>query len=267
MTTVREWLFSSSLDSIDKSFMLEHVCGMDKAAQLIHDDRVLSSDEERKLNDIAKKRSEGVPLPYLLGTQEFFARPFLVNPSVLIPRSDTECLVEWLIEHLPKNALACDLGTGSGCIAATVALERPDLTVWASDLSESALAVAQANCKALGADVKLVQGSWLDPYPAELSFDAVISNPPYIERDDKHLDALRYEPRSALTDESDGLIAYRTILPQIKRKAPKVQLIAVEHGWNQGEAVRSIFEENGFKGSATFRDYGNNPRFTTWIKN
>ena len=229
--------------------MLEHVCGMDKAAQLIHDDRVLSSDEERKLNDIAKKRSEGVPLPYLLGTQEFFARPFLVNPSVLIPRSDTECLVEWLIEHLPKNALVCDLGTGSGCIAATVALERPDLTVWASDLSESALAVAQANCKALGADVKLVQGSWLDPYPAELSFD------------------LRYEPRSALTDESDGLIAYRTILPQIKRKAPKVQLIAVEHGWNQGEAVRSIFEENGFKGSATFRDYGNNPRFTTWIKN
>ena len=164
---------------------------------------------------------------------------------MLIPRSDTECLVEWLIEHLPKNALVCDLGTGSGCIAATVALERPDLTVWASDLSESALAVAQANCKALGADVKLVQGSWLDPYPAELSF----------------------EPRSALTDESDGLIAYRTILPQIKRKAPKVQLIAVEHGWNQGEAVRSIFEENGFKGSATFRDYGNNPRFTTWIKN
>ena len=77
MTTVREWLFSSSLDSIDKSFMLEHVCGMNKAAQLIHDDRVLSSDEERKLNDIAKKRSEGVPLPYLLGTQEFFARPFL----------------------------------------------------------------------------------------------------------------------------------------------------------------------------------------------
>lgn len=86
--------------------MLEHVCGMDKAAQLIHDDRVLSSDEERKLNDIAKKRSEGVPLPYLLGTQEFFARPFLVNPSVLIPRSDTECLVEWLIEHLPKTLLS-----------------------------------------------------------------------------------------------------------------------------------------------------------------
>ena len=180
MTTVREWLLSGSLDSIDKSFMLEHVCGMNKAAQLIHGDRVLSSDEERKLSGIAKKRSEGVPLPYLLGAQEFFGRPFLVNPSVLIPRPDTECLVEWLIEHLPKNALACDLGTGSGCIAATVALERPDLTVWASDLSESALAVAQANCKALGADVKLVQGSWLEPYPAELSFDAVISNPPYI---------------------------------------------------------------------------------------
>ena len=139
MTTVREWLLSSSLDSIDKSFILEHVCGMNKAAQLIHGDRVLSSDEANKLNDIAKKRSEGVPLPYLLGTQEFFGRPFLVNPSVLIPRPDTECLVEWLIEHLPKNGLVCDLGTGSGCIAATVALERPDLTVWASDISKSNL--------------------------------------------------------------------------------------------------------------------------------
>lgn len=106
MTTVREWLLSSSLDSIDKSFILEHVCGMNKAAQLIHGDRVLSSDEANKLNDIAKKRSEGVPLPYLLGTQEFFGRPFLVNPSVLIPRPDTECLVEWLIEHLPKTVLS-----------------------------------------------------------------------------------------------------------------------------------------------------------------
>ena len=266
MTTVREWLLSSSLDSIDKSFMLEQVCGMNKAAQLIHGDRVLTPEEENRLNDIANKRSEGVPLPYLLGTQEFFGRPFLVYPSVLIPRPDTECLVEWLIEHLPKNGLVCDLGTGSGCIAATVALERPDLTVWASDISKGALAVAQANCKALGADVKLVQGSWLDPYPAELSFDAVISNPPYIEGDDKHLDALRYEPRSALTDESDGLIAYRSILPQIKRKAPEVQVIAFEHGWNQEEAVQSIFEENGFKGASTFRDYGNNPRFTAWLK-
>ena len=185
---------------------------------------------------------------------------------MLIPRPDTECLVEWLIEHLPKNGLVCDLGTGSGCIAATVALERPDLTVWASDLSGSALNVAKANCKALGAEVKLVQGPWLDPYPTELSFDAVISNPPYIEGEDKHLDALRYEPRSALTDESDGLIAYRSILPQIKRKAPEVQVIAFEHGWNQGEAVRGIFEENGFKGASTFRDYGNNPRFTAWLK-
>ena len=266
MTTVREWLLSSSLDSIDKSFMLEQVCGMNKASQLIHGDRILSPDEENKLTDIANKRSEGVPLPYLLGTQEFFGRPFLVNPSVLIPRPDTECLVEWLIANLPDNALVCDLGTGSGCIAATLALERPDLTLWASDLSDKALKVAQSNCKALSADVKLVQGSWLNPYPAELSFDAVISNPPYIKGDDKHLDALRYEPRNALTDESDGLIAYRAILQQVRRKAPKVQAIAFEHGWNQGEAVLRIFEENGFKGAATFRDYGNNPRFTTWLK-
>lgn len=266
MGTVREWLLSSSLDSIDKSFMLEHVCGMNKAAQLIHGDRILTPEETNILNDIANRRSEGVPLPYLLGSQEFFGHTFHVNSSVLIPRPDTECFVEWLLAHLPKKALICDLGTGSGCIAATLALERPDLSVWASDLSEDALAVAQSNCKALGADVKLVQGSWLDPYPAELTFDAIISNPPYIEGDDEHLDSLRYEPRSALTDEADGLIAYRVILPQIRRKAPEARVIAFEHGWNQGEAVRSIFEENGFEGAETFRDYGNNPRFTAWLK-
>ena len=231
MTTVREWLFSSSLDSIDKSFMLEHVCGMDKAAQLIHDDRVLSSDEERKLNDIAKKRSEGVPLPYLLGTQEFFARPFLVNPSVLIPRSDTECLVEWLIEHLPKNALVCDLGTGSGCIAATVALERPDLTVWASDLSESALAVAQANCKALGADVKLVQGSWLEPYPAELSFDAVISNPPYIEGDDTTFEK---EPMEKLVEKGELMAHIHKGFWQCMDTIREKQML--EKLWDSGKA-------------------------------
>lgn len=110
MTTVREWLLSSSLDSIDKSFMLEQVCGMNKAAQLIHGDRVLTPEEENRLNDIANKRSEGVPLPYLLGTQEFFGRPFLVNPSVLIPRPDTECLVEWLIEHSSQKRSCLRLG-------------------------------------------------------------------------------------------------------------------------------------------------------------
>lgn len=264
MTTVGEWLGNTQLDAIDKSFMLESICKINKATQLIHPERLLSEKELCSLNEIAAKRTEGVPLPYLLGKQEFFGRDFLVNRSVLIPRADTECLVEWLLTNLPKEAVVCDLGTGSGCIGITLALERKDLKVWASDLSDAALKVAKQNAAHLRADVNFLEGSWLEPFPNDFKLDAIVSNPPYIRPDDTHMAALEFEPRNALTDESDGLEAYRKILLQTRIRGFLPKIIAVEHGWDQEEAVKQIFAANGFSNAISHKDYGGNSRYTVW---
>lgn len=264
MTTIREWLSSAAPEALDKTFLVEHVTGMNKAAQLIHGDRELTEKETGTLNQLAAKRMEGVPLPYLLGSQEFFGRSFIVTPSVLIPRPDTECLIEWLIEHLPRASKVCDLGTGSGCIAITLKLERPDLYVCASDISEKALGIAKENASALNAEVDFFEGSWLEAYPSDLPLDAIISNPPYISKNDEHLTALRYEPINALTDHSDGLSAYREIFKQSAVRIPQPRMVAVEHGWDQEEKIQELFLACGLGPSRTYKDYGGNPRFSVW---
>lgn len=266
MPTVKEWLASAPLDPIDKTFIVEHVTGMGKAAQLLHGDRVFTPKEAAILKRLAAERQKGVPLPYLLGSQDFFGRRFKVTPAVLIPRPDTESLVEWLIENIAKNSRVCDLGTGSGCIAITLKLERPDLKVYASDLSKEALAIAKENALALGAEMEFFEGSWLDAFPQDLPLDTIVSNPPYISREDPHLKALRYEPLSALTDHSDGLNPYRAIFSQVKKRKPLPSMVAVEHGWDQKEKVQDLFLAFGLGESQTFKDLGGNDRFTIWRK-
>lgn len=266
MPTVEEWLASALLEPIDKTFIVEHVTGMGKVSQLLHGDRALTPKETAVLNRLAAQRQKGMPLPYLLGSQDFFGRRFKVSPAVLIPRPDTESLVEWLLENIPKNSRVCDLGTGSGCIAITLKLERPDLKVYASDLSEEALTIAKENAVELGAEIEFLAGSWLDAFPEELPLDTIVSNPPYISKEDPHLKALRYEPLSALTDNSDGLNSYRAIFSQVKKRSPLPSMVAVEHGWDQKEKVQNLFLAFGLGESQTFKDLGGNDRFTIWRK-
>lgn len=266
MTTVEQWLVQSPLEAADKRVLFEFVTGLDRICQMTHSKNVLSPQALEKLREVEQKRLAGIPVPYITGVQEFYGRTFSVGPSVLIPRPDTECLVEWLIENLPHGIQVCDLGTGSGCIAETLKLERSDLDVLASDLSRSAIETARRNAVSLKADVRFLEGSWLKPYVGHFDLKAIVSNPPYIRSRDPHLKALTFEPQNALVAQENGLAAYREILSEVKSLKFNPHIIAFEHGYDQGESVRSIFSEFGMEGSKTHKDYGGNDRFTVWCR-
>lgn len=265
MITLQDWIaLHRHLEPAERRLLLEHFLGMSHAAQITHPERSLTQKESEDLEKALERLEEGEPLPYVLGEQDFFGRTFKVNPSVLIPRNDTECLVEYLIDNLPKKVRVCDLGTGSGCIALTLALERPDLEVFASDISSVALATARANAERLGAEVRFFKGSWLNAYPSDLEFNAVVSNPPYIRPDDPHLKSLTFEPISALSDGNDGLSCYRTIFYEVHERPSLPDMLVFEHGWDQAQQMRALGIQNGFPHSEAFKDYGGNFRFTVF---
>ncbi|MBQ8828848.1 MAG: peptide chain release factor N(5)-glutamine methyltransferase [Burkholderiaceae bacterium] len=263
--SVRKWLRKSDLDPVDARLLLSHVTGLSRIELITRSDRLLTETEFSQLEKLAKTRKQGMPIPYILNNQEFFSRNFKVNPSVLIPRPDTEVLIEWLLDNLRPSDSVVDLGTGSGCIAITLKKELPTLQVSASDISIDALNTAKENASDLEADITFRQGSWLDAFDSNITFDVLVSNPPYIRKDDHHLQALRFEPINALTDGDNGLQCIDTILSQAKeRLSHSLRIIAIEHGWDQGEYVRNLFAQHGFFNAQTHRDYGNNERFTTW---
>jgi release factor glutamine methyltransferase len=265
VATLAALLQASPLPRRETETVLCAVLKISRVDLILHPDREIGEEDSARVRHFLSQRAAGVPVPYLTGEQEFFSRAFRVTPDVLIPRPDTECLIEWCLEHIPDGSRVVDLGTGSGCIAATLALENPTLEVSAVDISPKALAVARENAASLGARVRFYEGSWLNALPASAAFDVIVSNPPYIEAGDRHLDALRYEPISALTDGADGLSCIREILREAQ--ARPLSAVAVEHGWNQGEAVRRLFADYGFAGARTHKDYGGNDRFTVWEKN
>jgi len=214
---------------------------------------------------LARRRLAGEPLAYLVGMREFYGRAFQVGPAVLIPRPETEHLVEAALVHrTPHSADVLDLGCGSGAIAVTLALEAPQWRVSAVDVSEDALALAQRNAQALGALVAFYQGSWFDPLPVDARFDLIVSNPPYIAERDPHLDLgdVRFEPRLALTDEADGLCCLRTIAAGAPGRLRAGGWLMVEHGYDQGAAVRALFEGQGLDRVETLRDLAGNERIT-----
>jgi release factor glutamine methyltransferase len=193
-------------------------------------------------------------MAYLVGQREFFGRCFRVDRSVLIPRPETECLIETALDLLSgqDRPSVVDLGTGSGCIGITLALERPDAAVWATDVSHQALELARANACALGAEVRFLNADW---YGAALGrFDLIVSNPPYIAAGDPHLAALRDEPRQALTDDRDGLSCLRAIIGQARTHLTGHGALLVEHGHDQGDAVRGLMRQNGLRSIQTHTD-------------
>jgi|SRR5882757_5840520 len=204
--------------------------------------------------DLCARRLAGEPMAYLLGQREFFGRQFRVDRSVLIPRPETECLVDQALDLLTGLAgpSLLDLGTGCGCIAITLALERPDAVAWATDVSDQALDVARANAATLGAVVTFLNADW---YGAALGrFDLLVSNPPYIAADDPHLAALGEEPLLALTDDGDGLSCLRAIIAQASGHLSERGVLLVEHGYDQGSAVRALMQQNGLRSIQTRND-------------
>jgi release factor glutamine methyltransferase len=237
------------LDRLDAQLLLLHLVGReshDRAWLLAHDADTLPPTQWAALEAAALRRVAGEPIAYLVGHKEFYGLNLQVSADVLVPRPDTETLVEWVLETLEPSphARVLDLGTGSGAIALALKATRPELQVEALDFSHAALAVAQGNAQRLGLEVAFGQGSWLSG--AEGKFQVIVSNPPYIREDDEHLPALRFEPRQALTAGTDGLDDIRTIIHQAPEHLLAGGWLLFEHGYDQAGDVRGLLAAAGF---------------------
>ncbi|UOP04134.2 peptide chain release factor N(5)-glutamine methyltransferase [Conchiformibius kuhniae] len=262
--TVAEWANACPLGRLETRMLLSHITGRTHAQLVVRDGEGLSPPQQAWLADALQRRLAGEPMAYILGTRAFYGRDFAVSPAVLIPRPETEHLLEAALSRLPANGVLWDIGTGSGIIAVSAKLERADARVFASDICPHALAVAKQNAARLGADIAWAQGAWSDVQPVPPPCDVLVSNPPYIEADDPHLREgdLRFEPPHALTDFADGLTAYRRLAADAPRCLKTGGWLLVEHGYNQGEAVRGIFRQHGFDNIATERDWAGHERLT-----
>jgi release factor glutamine methyltransferase len=246
--------------------LLLHVLGRDRAWLFAHGDDALPAESAAAFEDLLARRMVGEPLAYLLGQRGFWTLDLQVSPATLIPRPETERLVELALARLPPDhALrVADLGTGSGAIALAIASERPLAQLVATDISAEALGVAGANAQANGiANVAFRHGSWLAPLAGE-RFDLIASNPPYIAEDDPHLAQgdLRFEPPSALSSGTDGLDAVRAIVLAAPDHLVPGGWLLLEHGWDQGAPVRALLMARGFIDVATETDLEHRDRVT-----
>jgi release factor glutamine methyltransferase len=209
----------------------------------------------------------GEPIAYILGYREFFGRKFKCSPAALIPRPETELLIELIgtASTQAEGQRILDVGTGTGCIAVSLALELPSAQVTAVDLSRDALALARENAHALGAsNIEFIESDWFSAIDANKKFDVIVSNPPYIVPNDPHLfrGDLRFEPWLALQDRVDGLQSYRELIAGAKKHLRGDGLLVVEHGYDQGESVPALFREAGFSEIEMIRDLAGQPRVT-----
>jgi len=257
------------LARIDAQLLLLHTVGRtgsDRAWLLAHDNDVLAPAQHTQFLALCQRRAAGEPVAYLTGRRGFWRFDLAVTPDTLIPRPETELLVERALERLPADRAVAiaDLGTGSGAIALALAHERPRARVLATDASASALAVARANAQANALhNVAFRAGSWLDPLGDE-AFDLIASNPPYIAEGDPHLGQgdLRFEPPMALSSGADGLDAIRTLAAGAPARLRPGGWLLLEHGWDQGPAVRALLAAAGFEVVATHRDLEQRDRVT-----
>ncbi len=261
-------LQTQGLERLDAQLLLLHVLGQPLAQRgwlLAHNTNLLPTAIESQLQLLAQRRLAGEPVAYLTGSKAFYGLDLQVNPDVLVPRPDTETLVDWALEQLaalltpPTTAhdhslhSACaapsvlDLGTGSGAIALALKAKQPALQVWATDFSATALATAQINAQRLQLGVQFSQGAWFAALPARaMAFDCIVSNPPYIADADPHLAALSFEPQSALTSGVDGLDDLRQIIADAPHHLKAGGWLLLEHGYDQALAVRHLLQARGF---------------------
>ena len=251
------------LEPLENRILLCHALGLTRVGLITQSDRVVTGDEAAALRALVERRLHGEPIAYIVGRREFFGLDFRVTSAVLIPRPDTELLVELALERLAPQARVLDMGTGSGAIAVALAHTRRDAQVTALDVSPAALDVARQNAVANGARVRLVQSDWFSAIQGE-RFDMLVSNPPYIASGDDHLAQgdLRFEPRGALTDHADGLSALRTIIKGAPAHLEPGGWLLMEHGYDQAQQVRNLLTDHGYSEVASWRDLGGIERVT-----
>ena len=255
----------AGVERLDAALLLGHRLGVTRAWLIAHDDASVAAPAAEGFAADLARRAAGVPLAYLVGSREFHGLALRVSPAVLVPRPDTEVLVDealrWLAAHHPPPAApeVLDLGTGSGAVALAVSRGCPHARVTAVDLSAQALAVARDNGRSLGLTVSWLEGDWFTPV-AGRCFDLVLSNPPYIDADDPHLAALHAEPRLALSPGPDGLAAIDRIVTEAAGHLWPGGALLLEHGHTQGLAVRERLARAGFADIRTWRDLAGHER-------
>ena len=243
------------LGALENRILLCHALGITRVGLITQSERTLSEAEAATLSTLVERRLQGEPIAYIVGKREFFGLDFQVTNAVLIPRPDTELLVELVLERLPPQGRALDMGTGSGAIAVAIAHTRRDAIVSALDVSAAALDVARANAAVHGAAVRLLQSDWFAGVQGE-TFDLIASNPPYIASGDVHLSNgdLRFEPLGALTDRADGLSALRIIAAGAAAHLAPQGWLLMEHGYDQAAQVRHLLQEHGYSDVQSWRD-------------
>jgi release factor glutamine methyltransferase len=254
----------TSMDRTDAQVLMAHVLGVNRAWIAANPMRILTESEDAKIDMLAVERAMGRPVAYLLGSREFYGYEFAVDPAVLIPRPETETLVEAALARLAPQDSCLDLGTGSGAIAVTIAKQRPNARLVATDASAAALALARRNAdRHECADrIEFLEGPWFAPV-GERRFDVIVSNPPYVAAGDPHLARgdLRFEPQGALTDGSaDGLDSIRAIVAGAPGHLNPRGWLLLEHGYDQAPAVRELLEAAGYKDLVSIPDLAGIPR-------
>ena len=254
----------------DADVMLCHLLGCRRSYLMTWPERELDAAQQATLQGWLVRRLNGEPIAHLVGEREFWSLPLKVSPATLIPRPDTEVLVEQALTRIPQGPCAVlDLGTGTGAIALALKSERPEVDVWAVDRMADAAALARENSAALGLPIEVRDGSWFEPLGEPdrdntPRFAVIVSNPPYIDGADPHLEQgdVRFEPRSALVADDAGLADIRHIVAHAPAYLLPDGWLLLEHGWDQGEAVRQLLRDGGYREVATVRDYGDNDRVT-----
>ena len=253
--TIATWKQANfKTDRLELDILLSKVTGRSRAEIIASPQMTLSNNQLKRLKDDLRTLEAGTPFAYLVGKKEFFGIELEVSESVLVPRPETELLVEMVLTNAPKNATLLDLGTGSGAIALAIAKERPDIKVSASDFSATALEIARKNARSLNLNLTFFHSNWYESLPRK-KWDLLVSNPPYVSESDPHLDALEKEPKEALVSGTDGLEAIRHIVRGSSSFLNPQGHLLIEHGFNQSEAVSRIFIANSFKNVVSAKDY------------
>ncbi len=255
---------NSDTPRLDAEVLLYHVLGVRRSYLYAWPEKLLTTRQYEQFQALLARRAQGEPIAYLTGHQEFWSLDLQVTENTLIPRPETELLVELAIARISEKAQIIDLGTGSGAIALAIAQECQQCNIIATDNCPKALIVAQSNAKNLGIDnIKFVQSNWYSNLE-NIKANIIVSNPPYIESSDKHLNQgdVRYEPRTALIAGKDGLTDIRQIIAQASKHLVKKGWLLLEHGYNQAEAVQALFKQHDYEAVKTYKDLAGIPRVT-----
>jgi release factor glutamine methyltransferase len=265
-TAARELQATSPTPRLDAEALLMHVCSLNRSALIARGHHVLTDDQLKRLETMIAQRRHGEPIAYLTGVREFWSLEFNVSPATLIPRPETELLVEKALAHVPQDAIwtIADLGTGCGAIALALAKERPRCRIIATDISPATLDVARLNAAKFGlTNVEFHEGSWFEPL-TDMKLDMMVSNPPYVRANDPHLEQgdVRFEPVQALAAGPEGLDAIRQIALSAREHLNPAAWFLFEHGWDQAAAIGQLLHSLGYRNIVCYPDLGGRDRIT-----